>query len=136
MDRIEFLKIIGSGTVLACTGCLNACAPDYIDPAPTNIDFTLDLSQTENVALTNNGGSMTKNGVIVARINAGEFIAISQICTHATSNVAFQSASSSFLCPSHGSRFDKDGAVVNGPASKPLHKYNTKLTGTNLRVFS
>ncbi len=136
MDRSEFLSIIGSGTVLACAGCLNACSPDYIDPAPTNVDFTLDLTTPENFALQNNGGSVVKNGVIVARVAAGDFTAISQICTHASSNVAFQSSSTSFLCPSHGSRFDKDGAVVNGPATKPLHKYNTKLTASSLRVFS
>ncbi|MEJ0056408.1 MAG: hypothetical protein WDN75_12600 [Bacteroidota bacterium] len=97
MDRSKFLTIIGSGTVLACAGCLNACSPDYVDPAPTNVDFTLDLTSPENFSLQNDGGSIAKNGVIVARLAAGSFTAISQICTHATSNVAFQSSSATIF---------------------------------------
>jgi len=50
--------------------------------------------------------------------------------------VGYQSSQQTFLCSNHQSRFDKNGAVLNGPATKSLHKYNTELTGNNLRVFS
>ncbi len=136
MERSEFLKILGSGTVLACAGCIASCSPDYIDPAATNVDFTLDLTLPENATLNNNGGSLAKNGVVVARITSGEFAAISQICTHQTFNVVYQSGTQTFYCSNHGSKFDKDGTAIVGPATKPLHKYNTKLTGTSLRVYS
>ena len=135
MQRIEFLKVLGSGTVLACTGCLDACSSKS-DPAPTNVNFTLDLALPENAALTNTGGSLSKSGVILARLSATAFAAVSIACTHEGTSVTYQSAQQNFFCPNHGSKFDKSGTVLNGPASKALQKYNTEFTGNSLRVFS
>ena len=135
MERSEFLKLLGSGTILVCAGCMEACSSKS-DPAPTNITFTLDLSLPENAALTSAGGALTKSGVIVARLSTTEFTAVSVICTHEGTSVNYVSGQQSFLCPNHGSKFDKNGAVVNGPAAKPLKKYSTELTGNNLRIFS
>ena len=50
----------------------------------------------------------------------GGVAAISNTCTHlgcvvATTEVGFD-------CPCHGSRFDPDGAVLNGPAVTPLEE--------------
>lgn len=46
------------------------------------------------------------------------FFAISSICTHLGCNV--KRTKVGFACPCHGSRFDKNGRVVHGPAPKPL----------------
>jgi Rieske Fe-S protein len=129
MERSEFLKLFGSGAVLVCAGCLDSCSKKS-DPAP-NVDFTL----PENSALQNPGGSLAKNGVIIARISTAEFTALSRACTHEGTAVNYQSSQQNFLCPNHLSKFDKNGSVLNGPASSPLRKYNTELTGTSLRVF-
>ncbi len=134
MDRSEFLKYIGTGTLIACAGCsLVSCGGD--DPGPS-VDFTLDLTLSANAALQTTGGSFSKDGVIVARISGTEFTAVSRACTHQGTNVNYRSTQQDFLCPNHGSIFDKNGAVKNGPASSDLKKYNTELTGNNLRVFS
>ena len=135
MERNEFLKLLGSGTVLACAGCWGACSSKS-DPAPTNVNFTLDLTLPENVKLTSVGGSLAKSGVIVARISTTDFVAVSLACTHEGTSVTYQSGQQNFLCTNHGSKFDKTGTVLNGPAAKSLTKFNTELTGTSLRVFS
>jgi cytochrome b6-f complex iron-sulfur subunit len=46
------------------------------------------------------------------------FTAISLICTHLGCTVVSQS--DGFACPCHGSRFDLQGKVIHGPASKSL----------------
>jgi glycine/D-amino acid oxidase-like deaminating enzyme/nitrite reductase/ring-hydroxylating ferredoxin subunit len=49
--------------------------------------------------------------------------AVSVTCTHLGCTVHWNSAEMSWDCPCHGSRFDTDGAVLNGPAVRPLEQY-------------
>ncbi|MFI6088566.1 FAD-dependent oxidoreductase [Streptomyces sp. NPDC051218] len=46
--------------------------------------------------------------------------AVSARCTHLGCLVAFNEAETSWECPCHGSRFDVEGAVLQGPAVRPL----------------
>lgn len=50
----------------------------------------------------------------------GGFYAISRVCTHLGCLVSANETT--FNCPCHGSRFSRDGAVVDGPASQPLQQ--------------
>jgi Rieske Fe-S protein len=40
--------------------------------------------------------------------------------------VQWNAEEKSFDCPCHGSRFTKDGVVINGPATVGLEKINIK----------
>jgi cytochrome b6-f complex iron-sulfur subunit len=51
--------------------------------------------------------------------DAGGLYAISAICTHLGCTVAAQEGGG-FFCPCHGSRFSPSGAVIAGPAPRPL----------------
>ena len=138
MDRKEFLSLLGIGSAaLALTYCFGGCQPGNNGPtAPTNVDFTLDLTNSTNSALNSNGGYLYHNGVIVAKTVNGSFVAVSQYCTHAGGTVVYSPNVNDFYCPVHGSVFSTGGSVINGPAPSPLVKYNTSLTGTSLRVYS
>jgi glycine/D-amino acid oxidase-like deaminating enzyme/nitrite reductase/ring-hydroxylating ferredoxin subunit len=50
----------------------------------------------------------------------GALHAVSPVCTHLGCEVRFNPAERSWDCPCHGSRFDVDGAVLEGPAVHPL----------------
>lgn len=50
--------------------------------------------------------------------------ALSPICTHLGCHVAFNGVERSWDCPCHGSRFDIEGRVLDGPAVLPLPKKN------------
>jgi Rieske Fe-S protein len=56
----------------------------------------------------------------VYRDPQGQLHAVSATCTHLGCLVAFNDAEKSWECPCHGSRFDVDGQVLQGPATWPL----------------
>ncbi len=137
MERREFLSFVALGaTAAACSYCLSGCTvPDNGITGPSNVDFTLDLSNAANNSLLAVGGYTYNSGVIVAHTPGG-YVAVSQACTHQGTTINYDVSSNSFICPAHGSRFGTDGSVLNGPASSKLSTYNTKLTGTSLRVYT
>jgi cytochrome b6-f complex iron-sulfur subunit len=138
MDRKEFLSLLGiSSAALALTYCFGGCQPAPTAPAPpSNVDFTLDLTNAANSALKSSGGYVYNGGVIVARTVNGSYVAVSQYCTHAGGTVVYDSSINDFYCPVHGSIYSTTGSVLQGPAASPLVKYNTTLSGTSLRVYS
>jgi glycine/D-amino acid oxidase-like deaminating enzyme/nitrite reductase/ring-hydroxylating ferredoxin subunit len=58
----------------------------------------------------------------VYRDDAGELHAVSLRCTHLGCLTRWNDAERSWDCPCHGSRFDVDGAVLSGPAVRPLER--------------
>lgn len=55
--------------------------------------------------------------------------AVSATCTHLGCIVHFDDAEEAWACPCHGSRFDVDGAVLHGPAQRPLAEVDLSLAG-------
>lgn len=56
------------------------------------------------------------------RDEAGELHAVSAVCTHLGCTVTWNGAERSWDCPCHGSRFDTEGRVLHGPATRDLDK--------------
>jgi Rieske Fe-S protein len=58
--------------------------------------------------------------VAVHRDEAGVVHAVSPVCTHLGCTVTWNTAELTWDCPCHGSRFNCDGEVIQGPAVKDL----------------
>ena len=50
----------------------------------------------------------------------GRLHAVGLTCTHLGCRLTWNTAETSWDCGCHGSRFDTDGNILNGPAVKPL----------------
>lgn len=148
MERKKFVSLLGfsAGMVFLAPVAASCSKDSESAPGENNnnnnnngsgsVDFTLDLSTPTYAVLNSNGGSVIKDSIIIARTSAGVYVALSSICTHQGSTIGFESGSNRFHCPNHGSNFTVDGAVINGPATTALKKYNTQLNGTSLRIYS
>ncbi len=65
---------------------------------------------------------------------AGAFLALDSLCTHQACNLNWDSDSTSFFCPCHGSKFDTEGNVLDGPATEPIKSYPTKVEEGNILI--
>lgn len=145
MERKDFFMVLGgTAGMLFLAPTLTSCSKSAYDTTTNgnnggtggNVDFTLDLTQPAYSVLNNNGGSIIKDNIIVAKTISGMYVALSSICTHQGGTVGYDSSADRFHCPNHGSNFATDGTVINGPATLALKRYNTQQTGTSLRVFA
>jgi len=54
------------------------------------------------------------------------YSALSMACTHL--NCTVDAKETGFACPCHGSKFDMQGALLRGPAQKPLRSLRVEQT--------
>ena len=102
-----------------------------------NADLIIDTTDSNYSVLANPDGSLVFNGVngipnpgiLVHRTSQDSVIVVSRYCTHVGCMV-----NSNYVCAFHNSRFDKDGSVLQGPASIPLKTYSATVNGDNILI--
>ena len=62
----------------------------------------------------------------------GDVTAFAPQCTHLGCGYHWEAGKNYFICPCHASTFSKEGAVLTGPAPRPLDRFETRVEGTRL----
>jgi len=142
-NRREFCHAL---TIISAASCIPACsgsstsgsdAPQLSTVSGTlngstvtvNIDASSPLNTVGNAALVNTSGG----ALLVARTGQAAFTALNAICTHQTCTITgYQSGT--YVCPCHLSEFSTAGAVLRGPASRPLASYPTAFVAPTLTI--
>jgi cytochrome b6-f complex iron-sulfur subunit len=138
MDRKDFLKktLALCGVAMIPVGVMESCSKTSYS-GPSNVNFTVDLTNTSNASLNVVGGSLLVNGLILTRPASGGFEAFSATCTHQGCTVGYQSSNNTLVCPCHGGVYSgSTGAVVSGPPPSALTKYNVTQSGNTLTIKS
>jgi menaquinol-cytochrome c reductase iron-sulfur subunit len=76
--------------------------------------------------------SSEKTSAWVIKKSDNEVIAFAPQCTHLGCAYRFEERKNTFLCPCHTSNFDMEGNVIDGPAPRPLDRYQVKIQGTKV----
>lgn len=134
MERRDFLNNLGQAITFVCAGSLVAACSKSATPPPTMQPFTIDLRS----ALTAVGSATVSGNVIVIRVAEGNvpssFDALSLTCTHQGCSVNYDQSRELLVCPCHGSTFNTNGDVLQGPANRPLPKYSISINNNVLSV--
>jgi cytochrome b6-f complex iron-sulfur subunit len=82
-------------------------------------------------ALANVGGAAlveSAAGVfLLAQTSASVFSAVEAVCTHEGCTIT-GSDGDTYVCPCHGSRYNRSGQVLFGPAKSSLRRYTATFT--------
>jgi Rieske Fe-S protein len=70
--------------------------------------------------------------IAVSRQPDGSYLAMLLQCTHQENQLNV--SGDGYSCSLHGSRFDKNGQVLHGPAEVPLQRYKTSVENNNLVI--
>jgi Rieske Fe-S protein len=127
--------IRGAGLVLTA-GALAACGDGGDKAAASSETSKTSAPAAPNgaVAKTSDvpvGSGVIVDGVVITQPTAGDFKGFSATCTHKGCAVN-KVADGTIDCPCHGSKFGLDGAVVKGPATKPLQSKNIAVEGDSI----
>jgi Rieske Fe-S protein len=145
MQEQEFVisrktAIVSGGVVLAAAA-LSACTTYGKAPSPAPAGGppsegataprppgAAALATTADVPV---GSGLIVDDVVLTQPSAGVFKAFSTVCTHAGCAVS-KIAEGTIDCPCHGSKFNLDGTVAKGPASRPLEPKPIAVEGTSI----
>ena len=143
IDRRSFVKIIlaSVGGFIGLTVGLPAVAyvldpalqvqstEGWISAGPME-NYELEIPTLFTFTQTKQNGwerTVSSYGVYVTKHTETEATVFSNQCTHLACRVTWKTDNQEYVCPCHDGIFSKDGAVVSGPAPKPLIAYETKV---------
>jgi Rieske Fe-S protein len=131
VDRREFVRRAAGAVALSpLAGLLAGCAALAARVVPVQ-EGKVHLAFAHYPELDTLGGSLKlapagfANPVYVLTLARGEHAALSPICTHRGCTVDIQG--SRIVCPCHGSTYDREGRVLQGPAERALTRYPTVI---------
>tara|TARA_B100001540_G_scaffold307994_1_gene322026 strand:+ start:1607 stop:2098 length:492 start_codon:yes stop_codon:yes gene_type:complete len=132
---------IGSFIIVNQAACSSDANP--VSPNGQGLSFMVDMSLSENSALQVVGGTIAlpsnpidSHGMLLYRKSEDIMKVYSRNCTHANCTIDAYSSSGVSLCSCHGSRFDLNGNVIDGPAEDPLKQYNATISGNIVTINS
>ncbi|MDT5092302.1 MAG: hypothetical protein QOH60_1665 [Mycobacterium sp.] len=142
MTRVELVRVPRKTFLVAgvamCAAALAACttygkkpaapaqSPSGGAPAPGAPANA--VAKTSEVPL---GSGVIVGDVVITQPSGGQFRGFSTTCTHAGCAVS-EVQGGKISCPCHGSQFNLDGSVAQGPASRPLEAKTVTVQGDSI----
>ena len=78
----------------------------------------------------------TQTGVAYAVIDdAGNVTVLSNVCTHLSCRVAWNTEKNGYFCPCHDGLFALYGEVVAGPPPRPLDQFESKVENGQIMIL-
>lgn len=138
MKNREILKKLTLAAILLVLfslGGVSCKKPD--NGGPSDVNFTLDLTNGANAMLNITGGYIITNGVIVIKSAPNVYYALSATCTYSACTLSYDPGSVRIICPCHSDNYSPTtGSVISGPATKGIARYTVTQAGNILTIRS
>ena len=136
MNRREFLRslpVLPSGVLLGVSALvLSACGGmPYLAPRGSGNRLVVAAAHVPEAGVLPQRPGM-EHPVFLHGTEQGEYTALLVRCTH--QGCQPDPVGDRFICPCHGSEFDLEGAVLRGPAERPLPRFRVAREGEDLVV--
>jgi cytochrome b6-f complex iron-sulfur subunit len=102
---------------------LTRTVDDYTTEEPPDLNAT---GKFYIVKVPEGEGVEVADGTVPAQQNQG-IQAIYQVCTHLGCLIPYQAAQNRFICPCHGSTFERNSDYVLGPAARNLDQFELEI---------
>lgn len=141
MQRRNFIKgackicLLGAaGAVIAAdlSSCSPAVAKNTFRPVIKDNEIEVPLSLFETQAFRVISPSKYEYEIAVEKKPDNTYKALLLRCTHLDNQLT--TTGNGFTCSLHGSKFDKEGQVLKGPAENPLQQLTTRIVNNNLLI--
>ena len=134
-DRRTFLGIIMGGIGAVIAGAFSWPLFRFLSPIHKGgAEQQVRVSREQVTVGEAHFFSFQGRPAVLLQPSAGEFLALSAVCTHLGCIVKWVDESQEFLCPCHGGRFSTAGQVLGGPPPKPLETYAVALEGDEILI--
>lgn len=150
MSRREFVTIVTVTLGTAMGAAIGVPSITYLLTPALKVqeaDAWIPLGPLENfpvgvptlvsfVRTKTNGWEKTSNsyGVYVVRGEGDDLLALSNVCTHLSCRVSWDTEANHYHCPCHDASFDINGGIIDGPQPRPLDMYEHKIEDGNLLI--
>lgn len=133
-DFVQRLPSVASGLALgASTLVLAGCAGvRYVVPRSRPGRLVIGLRELDEDGQAFVQTPDMARPVYLRRLASGELVAVLASCTH--QGCQPEPVGERLVCPCHGSEFSFEGAVLRGPAQRPLTRYPTSVEGDDVVV--
>ncbi len=127
LTRRYFLEVVGVGAIGAAAAGSMVLTGTYLSPNVVKEPPTkFKAGPAENYP----PGSVTLDNeqkVYIVRAKEGYFYALSAVCTHLGCITNWKPEEGIVACPCHGSKFDREGTKIDGPAPRSLPRFAMSL---------
>jgi cytochrome b6-f complex iron-sulfur subunit len=134
-ERRTFLGVILGGIGAIVAGAFSWPLFRYLSPIDKGGEELQVRVARQDVAVgTAHFFSFQGRPAVLLQPSAGEFLALSAVCTHLGCIVKWVDEADEFLCPCHGGRFSTTGQVLAGPPPDPLVTYAVTVEGDEILI--
>ncbi len=140
MDRRKFIGWFSVGALasslpVVIAACSSSNNQPLVQPEKPTTDKGVRKDGFQSVGtvqeLTEKGSILDKKNLpkpvlVLHNPSSNNLVAVNPTCTHQGCSVAWEADTKTLSCPCHGSKFNPDGSVLKGPATKPLESFTAK----------